>query len=298
MSQVFNPPPQWPTPPVGWTPPSGWVPDPAWGPPPPGWSLWRRVNANAAGWTVASAAISTVVTWLLAETVGRSSYPPAYVLGESLGRTLIVALIVGLIAHASARQWRPWWYVSAILVGSMALWAATSVPALISSTSPGASRHLGSTPASWAGWQRVNDVATKAYFAQMRDSLSTQHGANNIPRHAIVTDAYSSSTDEQARLVFVGFDMAGTGPAGRSLREDPHRALSGLLRSGQVGSVTKQDPGTLGGYLDCGRQSSPGQTALACAWADRSTLGSVRVMPRTVNARTAGVGAGVATHMI
>ena len=40
MSQVFNPPPNWPKPPAGWFPPPEWRPDPAWGSPPPGWSLW------------------------------------------------------------------------------------------------------------------------------------------------------------------------------------------------------------------------------------------------------------------
>jgi hypothetical protein len=287
MGHVFNPPPQWPTPPVGWAPPAGWVPDPAWGPPPPGWSLWVRANQNASRWAVGSAVISTVVVWLLAEMTGSSPYPPTEVFGEVLAGTSIVALIVGLRAHSSTGQWRPWWYVLAILCGSIAVWAATSVPAMLSSSSPEASRHLGSTPARWAGWDRLHDDTTKAYFAQMRESLSTQHGTNNIPRDAVVTDAYSSSTDQQARLVFVGFDLAGAEQVGRTLREDPHRALSEIFKSGQIGSVTQQDPGSLGGHLDCGTQSSPGQTTLACAWADRSTLGVVRVTGGTTIAHVA-----------
>lgn len=115
-TRVYNPPPSWPQPPAGWTPPPGWEPDPAWGPAPDGWTVWERRRANPRAWLYAAVGALTVALIFFAlGALVTGGVPSPELFGIFIGRALVVAVVVGLIAHLLTRRWPEWLYLVAAL---------------------------------------------------------------------------------------------------------------------------------------------------------------------------------------
>ena len=133
-------------------------------------------------------------------------------------------------------------------------------------------------PREAAGYTLDRSDAARRYSRTAEKDLESQAPDGNA-----LVGTYEDGEDT---LIYVGFSFPVGSEQGDALDASPDDALTSYLASAGIEDTERFDPGPLGGSLRCGRVASGAEAQVACAWADRGTLGSLRFARRPAGGRS------------
>lgn len=215
---------------------------------------------------------------LVAHLSSGSSGSAAYRAGEVLPIAGVSAVVIALLARFAGRGW-PWWEITlAVLVSSATLYGLVEVlPRAVNDAGAEASGEADyrlETPKRAGDWIRMDGTAASQHEELVRARLDE---APDVLRGAMDEVVYGEySTRGHGRLVFLGFRASGE--LQDDLRKSTREALGNLMAGSGATQTESVEPGELGGSMACtGDARSLPAGVIACAWADASTVGQVRV---------------------
>ncbi|MDN3358206.1 hypothetical protein [Actinomadura sp. DC4] len=189
------------------------------------------------------------------------------IVGLAVGAVLVVGGAVALVALvASGDDKKP----------AAATSSATAAPSTSPSTVDAGLPHSIVVPKTVGDYQQLTGSVADRLASTMRKSMGDSQGAYAEAYAKAKIAIYAKNGDSARPLIFVGMSGNDSPAIANELKSrTPSEEVDSTFLGMGLGDAKDYPPGPLGGVLRCGTGPLGGGTAVACAWADSSTVGAV-----------------------